>query len=396
MPKKLMVGAKWPSSIISSNELLIMILLFPFFKTSGFDFLGGLSPICNAMIAIECTIFFLINLVERRFTTFGKYIVLFSVWTYVIAPLISGNGSPGLFYLFDALGLLSFFDIGFSVHPSKMIKATAHLFAVMITLNALMVLLIPDGFLAEDGARCYLFGIRTGFSLFIIPGILFNLVNDKYKGKTSFYTLLTFLAGGYSLLAKWVVTGLLELLLIVVLLMLMRKKTIATKINLVWVAISLFIVDFSITIMGSSLQIMNAIAILLNKDVTFSGRTLIWAKVIEALSGSPIAGLGAHSTVTIGLTQRSAHNQWLHFAMEGGYVAMIIVVIAVIFSCITLFKSKNSKWYTVVAICTIAVLVGSVTEIQTYVPFFYLIFDMPFLLKRYEENDPFSTTFQDG
>lgn len=386
MSKKLKVGAIWPSSIISSNELLIMILLFPFFKTTGFDFFSVLSPICNTMIAIECVIFFLINIMERRFTLFGNCIVLFCIWTYGIAPLISGYDSPSLFYLFGALGLLSFFEIGFSVHPGKMIKATASLFTIMITLNALMVLFIPGGFLAADGAKCYLFGIRTGFSLFIIPGILFNLINDKYNGKISFYTLLTFLAGGYSLFAEWVATGLLELFLIIVLLLLMKKKTIAAKINFVWVAVGLFIVDFAITILGASLKVLNTVALLMNKDITFSGRTQIWSKVIEALSTSPIAGYGANSTVPIGVTMRPAHNQWLHFAMEGGYVAMIIAVIAVIISCVFLFKNKNAKWYPVVAICTLAVLVGTVTEIQTYVPFFYVIFDMPFLLMHYDES----------
>jgi O-antigen ligase len=386
MSKTLTIGSKSVAAIFFSNEFIIALLLFPYFKTSGFDFIPGLSNFCNAMLVIECIVFLGLNILERRTTKFSKLIILLMVWIFFLAPLISKAESPSFFYFTGALGIVSFFELGFSRNPKKLLNATCKVFTIMITLNALMLIVMPNGFIAEDGTSYYLFGLRTGFSLFIIPGILFNLIRDKYNNKISPLTIITFAMGAFSLFNKMVVTGILELLIIVILLVLLKKQKVAQKINFAWVAIVLFLLNISMTVLGSQNQLMNLISIAFNKDISLSGRTDIWAKVTDKLGNSPIAGVGKDATVTVGLTQRPAHNQWLHVAMEGGYVAMLILIVAVIFSFIYLYKNREAKWYTVLSICTIAILVASITEIQTYVPFFFVIFNLPYLLPRWDKH----------
>ena len=144
----------------------------------------------------------------------------------------------------------------------------------------------------------------------------------------------------------------------------------------------LIIFDFLLTIVGEKMNALSIITNIFGKDITFSGRTTIWIKVVSKLKNSPIVGYGRDTDVLIVNTQRNAHNQWLLTAMEGGYVAMALLVLATVMSAIQLYKRRNEKWYSIVAICTTAILVGTVTEIQTYIPFFYVVLLLPFIIPK--------------
>ena len=374
-----------------SNKYLIMVLLFPFFKNSGFDYISIFSPLCNALIAVEFILFFSICLVKKKGNVYYYLIVSLMVWTYILAPIISGYDPPSSFYFMGALGLLSLFEVGFSYNSKKILEAAGDLFFIMIAINYLLYCKYPSGLGTEQGTRVYFLGIRTGFSLYIIPGIMFNLLLDKcYKKKISIRTVAVIVIGTVLLLSEWVVTGLLELIIIIVLMILVNNKKLAPRINIFYITIALIVCDIALTVFGSKVKILDEVAILFNKDVTFSGRTYIWEGIVKRLCESPWAGYGDDALALINGRWFPAHNQWLHTAMEGGYIAMALLIIAVIISSIHLYKNKNYNWYKIIAICSAAVLVGTITEIQTYVPFLYVIYDLPYLLEQigdlYETN----------
>ena len=233
MKRVVKIGKKDLAASIFSNQYIIILLLLPYFKTSGFDFIPGLSNLCNIMLVVEFIVFWGICVAERRITPFGNMILILQIWIYFVAPAISGAEVPSLFYLVGTLGMISFFELGFSRYPDRLMKAVCKLFTIMILINAVIAVVRPQGLIEQDDASLYLFGLRTGFSLFIIPGILFNLVEDKYNSKKKVWTVVTFFVGIFSILNQWVVTGLVELFVIIVMLVLFKQKKIAEKVNFV-------------------------------------------------------------------------------------------------------------------------------------------------------------------
>lgn len=382
MSKIVTVGSNNIITKLFSNQLIILILLIPYFKTIYFDYIG-LSFICNTLLALECFFFSFINLLENRFTIFSKIIIILEIWTFFIAPLISKAERPSFFYLAGTFGILFLFELGMSRNAAKLINTTSNLFTMMMILNTLTHTILKKNFILDESI-IYLFGLRTGFSLFIIPGIMFNLLKDKYENRKgiSLQTIITFLIGIFSLFEQKVATGICELFIIVILFIILKKERNEKKINFLWMAIAILLLNISMTLYGIQNNIIKIVSDIFNKDITLSGRTEIWAKCVEKLSHSPIAGVGKDAVVNIGLTQRPAHNQWLHVAMEGGYMAMFILIIAIIFSFSYLNRKCQRSWYKIVGICMISILVGSITEIQTYVPFLFVIYDLPYLLER--------------
>lgn len=381
--KVVTIGNQRIGGLIFDNRLVIALLLIPFFKNSFFDYFGKLSFVFNALIFVESILFFLLCTQETRWNKYENCIFAFLIWTYFIAPLAHGHVAPSIFYFCEAFGIISFFKMGFKYNQANTIVAASNLFTVMIILNYVTLFIYPQGVGMEDGVSMYLFGLRTGFSLYIIPGILLNLLNDIQKEKLfSVNTLLTIIFGTLALLNKMVATGLLELMVIGGLYFVLNTPKMIEKFNIVIFTFIFFILDVVVTILGSQFNILGIIAEFFNKDATFSNRTYIWANAVQKIASSPIFGCGADNLVSGGTHMLQAHNQWLNVIIEGGYVSFVLFLMGLFISVSILYKSKAERWYKALVICISAILIGSLAEIQTYVPFIYFIFDLPFLLRK--------------
>ena len=289
--KVVTIGKRRIGSLIFDSRLVIVLLLIPFFKNAFFDYFGKLSFVFNALIFIESILFFLLCTQETRWNKYESCIFAFLIWTYFIAPLAHGHAAPSIFYFCEALGIISFFKMGFKYNRENIIEAASNLFTVMVILNYATLYIYPQGVGVEDGTSLYLFGLRTGFSLYIIPGVLLNLLNDIQNEKIfSVNTLLTIMFGTLALLNKMVATGLLELIVIGGLYLVLNRPKMIEKFNIVIFTLIFFVLDVSVTILGSKFDILGIVAGLFGKDATFSNRTFIWVKAVQKIASSPIFG----------------------------------------------------------------------------------------------------------
>lgn len=386
------IASKSVGEQLISNKYIIMFMFFPYFKTNGFDAIPYLSTLCNVMIGIEFFVFFSMVLLEHKLSKFAFLIVVFKLWNYAIAPLFSHNAPPSIFYLAGTLGLIAFFEIGFSYSPIRFMSAVSSLFAFMIMANCISMILVPGGWLGEDGFRYYLFGLRTGFPLFVIPGIMLSIIYDSMRHHKTFSTrtIVCIIFGLASLLIQWVATGIIECVVIALLYIYITSTHSLSKISIKLCTLFVFLTNYILIVLGSSSRLLAILLAWLNREITFTGRTFIWESVIIKLSESPIGGFGSQSTVKFNLIEKSAHNQWLHIAMESGYIGLILFLFALLTSCWYLHKYKGTTIYNICAIFIIAVLVATITEIQTYVPFIYIVFEMPYLIKKIYPLDQYT------
>lgn len=323
--KVVTIGNRRIGGLIFNNRLAIVLFLIPFFKNSFFDYFGKLSIIFNALILMESILFFLLCTQETKWNKYENCIFAFLIWTYFIAPLAHGHAAPSIFYFCEAIGIVSFFKMGFKYNQKNTIEAASDLFTVMVILNYATLYVYPQGVGMEDGTSLYLFGLRTGFSLYIIPGVLLNLLNDIQNKKCfSANTLLIIMFGTLALLNKMVVTGLLELMVIGGLYFVLNRHKMIENFNIVIFTFIFFILDVVITILGSRFNILGMVAGFFGKDATFSNRTFIWANAVQKIGSSPIFGSGADNLVSGGTHMLQAHNQWLNVIIEGGYVSFAL------------------------------------------------------------------------
>ena len=92
------------ASSVFRSKFIVGLMLVPFFKSSFYDSFGMLSDLSNYVLIVETIILILMAFVceyrSRILIAVGAYFA----WTSFIAPALGGSISPGVYYMFEALG----------------------------------------------------------------------------------------------------------------------------------------------------------------------------------------------------------------------------------------------------------------------------------------------------
>lgn len=127
---------------------------------------------------------------------------------------------------------------------------------------------------------------------------------------------------------------------------------------------------FEILLVGGSVTFLAPIINdLFHKDLTFSGRSLIWNQILVMIAQKPILGWGYMKSTTISKILgskvfTSAHNQWLNFLFQGGIVLFGIAVMLFAIEIGTIKKQKANRNVFIMTVVLISLFVDMLFESQ--------------------------------
>lgn len=377
---ELILGSFNLTNFIFKNEIVLILFILPFFKSSGFDYVPGLSMYCNAMLVVETCLFTSFAIIKRRVSPYGITILLYGIWTYGIAPAFSGYNPPSSYYLFGMLAIIAVIDYGFFIDKFILFKTFSDMACIMLTINFIQLYVMPEGF---DGHGLYLLGIRTGFSLYVLSGVFLCIFHDLLvKNKIASKTIYCIVISCATLVLKWVATGLTELI-ILLLFMIFIYRSRKHIYKCWWFSVGAIIINYVIVFLGNTNSFISWFVVdILKKDLSFTGRRDIWDASIRDILASPIFGYGENSSVVVpGLSMtRASHNQWLYYLHESGIVGGLIILISIIIVIVQLEKINERRAYYMLGAFVFITLVAFITEIQCYIPMYYGIFELALLL----------------
>ncbi len=357
------------SASICGSKVLAVLLLFPFFKTSLFDYYGGLSMYANAMLVVETVCFAVLFLASGFRSKLMAFITIYFVWDLIAAPLLGGTEAPSIYYCMQALGFGLYVMLGLKTNPRKSMSSLSFVFCAAAVINFLVLLAYPHGLVETLNGSLWLFGIRTGFSLVLIPGLCFCLLSDSFGRRGSFggRTWIMIFVTIATLVNQWVATGIVELIVLALLYVWVKLRG---SINARLCTAVIAAATVAILFLGPS-TIFGDFVDALGKDMTLSGRTEIWATVMLAISQQPWFGYGSVSWVLVNNERWACHDLWLNIAHESGLIGLALYICMFVYSAICLDKTRDTGAGRIISIFFLAVLVASVVEIQTYFPFIY-------------------------
>lgn len=357
------------SSSIFSSKVLVAVLLLPFFKSSFYDYLGPLGTISNSMLVVETVVFSGLFLMAGYRSRFLVCLVVYFAWSCFLAPVLSGFTSPSTYYLYEGLGFTLLVLLGVKSAGVSFLNNLSGIFCAASLLNLLMLVAYPNGFVSTLNGAVWLFGIRTGFPYVLIPAICFCTLYDSVKGRgtASVRTLVTIGAAIVSILAQWVATGLLELVVYFALFawVCMRKK-----IGIRFVAVVIAVLGVLVIMVGPSTYFGDWLNVL-GKDATFTGRTDIWAAAIADIANYPLFGCGGIEFVIVNEEVKAFHCLWLSVAHESGLIGLALYCMAFIVAIEYLHKRNRVPAAMLNGVALLAILAASIVEIQSYFPFIY-------------------------
>lgn len=124
----------------------------------------------------------------------------------------------------------------------------------------------------------------------------------------------------------------------------------------------------------------------LGKEITFSGRTILWDSVLKQIQESPLLGFGMYTNDTFSKVFHtkswSAHNWMLTLLSNGGIIAVVLFIIMLISSYRDARTYRTSAFYRCIVIGMILVFIRSITESGYLLNFTFM---MPAILAYTQE-----------
>lgn len=309
-----------------------------------------------------------------------KYVILFCS-IYFVQALLNQNTRfiATISYILSIFFLLLLMKNFFRKDYLNVIKIFAIVFSFYIYVNFILVLLYPMGIWIDPisfSGRYIMGGNYNQMGMWLLLGIVTNMIYCKINNHLNFNA---FLLAIVSMLTVSIVgsmtsvVGLILLLFYCYFLSLKYRKYFK-------IILTVFVAFFYIFVVYIGSDINNDYFLyfinnILNKDVTFSGRSYIWSNSIGMIKDSYLFGYGLldQSLLKDSIGGITPHNMILSILIHGGFTALLILVILVFYS----FRKKTLSNKYILEMLQFSGVVGLLmlsTETCSYFIIFYFLF----------------------
>ncbi len=368
--------------------LLYIFLLIPFFKIPylvyKYDFVDDIYKIWQIISG------FIILLIILKNGTFSKiigYILLF-LFTMFLSSIINSQSLLNIIsFVFHVFVLCLVVDYGISNDTKLFLNSFEMLLSILICVNFLTVITYPEGMYINNlGFRYnWLLGYKNSHISYVMPAIFISFINSYYTfNKLKLRNILLLIISIISTIMVDNSTGLFALSLISCFLLLSKlfkkRKNILNIFSYSIINISLF---FGIVIARVQNYFSTIIVDVLHRDLTFTGRTYIWDKVLLMIQRSKIFGYGKTFQYTDTIV--SSHNQILEILYKNGILGLIGYLLVVFNSFRELWKYREYKVVQFMSFIMFTYFVMMLTEAYSheYIIYLYVIcYHTKFLVKE--------------
>ena len=281
-------------------------------------------------------------------TSYSKLVVYLMVVDYMFTKL----NSRAVEILYIVISILVFIDIISLILFPKGLLQTEYVWTQWTTTYD------PVWFLGSNNNRIFYY-------------IILNILTIwKYNEKllTKRRVFFVFFIETVAICIERSSTSIVAMLLmdIAVCLFIVKKRFTKIRVN---IYMAIYIIFEIILIAGSILFLKSLVGSIFHKDLTFSGRTIIWQQILFMIAQKPFFGWGyvggeKMSTILGSQVFTSAHNQWLNFLFQGGIVLFSVALILFIIEISTIKRQKNNKNVFITTFFLISLLIEMLFEAQ--------------------------------
>lgn len=262
---------------------------------------------------------------ELLWTAFGALILFTTILgngqlTGVIGPIIDIGLAMMIFHLYKN-------DL------TPLLCAATIVFSFYIYLNLLLVLIYPDGIWTDplSGNGYYLLsGNYNGMGARCICALITSMLYNKCTDNKLFRVngILLYIASVFTVAYVGSATSTIGLLLLAILwgIAQTRKHRQTVITFFLFYVLSQTLIVFLLTDFSSSELIVRIIEDILNKDLTFTRRALLWENSSQLISESPWVGYGLQNKVwnDLHMDGPGSHNFIYTILLYGGYPLLLL------------------------------------------------------------------------
>lgn len=312
---------------ITINSILIYLQWFIFLillKPGIINQYETINQIFNILMMGITVILFVIYILKGKISNIIVFELLYLVTLFLITFLKEGDIDYFLKIYLPIFGLSIYTDMLINIDVKKFAKGSLYFFASIIIINFFTIIINPHG---DVNNRNFFLGYDNNFAPVIVLGCALVLFFSKFLYKRiNWKATIVFIC---TVLSCFITTSAgaklaAFMLMILYLYMILGKEIKLRKFNhklFFYISIIMF---FVIIIFRMQEYFSFLIEDILDRNLTFSGRTYIWDRCLEYISNSPFIGYGVEDPSVRAITKLifHAHNIYLNILLEGGLLSL--------------------------------------------------------------------------
>lgn len=337
---------------IFTKKYFIVLFILPFIGINVIDDNILLSSASKMVVSIIGYLMLFENFNYNKNILNIKLILLVMLYSFIIlfSAVINNNITMGMIYT-------NFVYIGFIIYINycmkdfkNFINALNILFTLLIIYNLILAIFVKSSYMyiGYQGSQKVFVGTfesRNGISMVMIPAIAFILIRSEYiyEKVRNKDILLCFMVLIIIFLSKSS-TGFIVGSLLVIYVLLLKKIKINININKL---MSIYTIIYTQVVIFRIQETVfrGFIENTLQKNVTLTGRTLIWDFIMKIIPNSLIFGYGRNDIIAQNAIIRDvteAHNGLLEILLCTGIIGLFVFILILLNAFRALNKS-NSK-----------------------------------------------------
>ena len=380
---------------IKKKSLMCFILLLPIFQPVYLEVM--LAPLkIYQLLTLGCFTYATLHVfLKRKKISAMSFVLLFYAGTLVVSTIL-GNGYINNSVLYAAK--ISLIVLLFQIYADDMgvlLKSLMIYSEICVYINLLTILIAPDGFFSRSNSAYgmteeWFLGADNNFAMWLVPSLVIAWIYAevfKTKKRSILLTMVIILTE----LVRGSATGFMGVLIFLILIFVPYIRIILTPFR----SIILVFIAFVVIVLMGNMGFLEPIVEMLGKDMTFSGRVVIWENAIEAIKDKPILGygilennevvkyLGRVETATwLGATH--CHCQFLQLVFQGGFIAAIFIVLVYIL----VIKEGKQNWdirltrYGIYGVVVYTIM-GIVEVVEN--PLMFMLFPLAYYIAKLRE-----------
>lgn len=334
---------------IFTKKYFIVLFILPFIGINVINDNILLSSASKMVVSIIGYLMLFENFNYNKNILNIKLILLVMIYSFIIlfSAVINNNITIGMIYT-------NFVYIGFIIYINycmkdfkNFINALNILFTLLIIYNLILAIFVKSSYMyiGYQGSQKVFVGTfesRNGISMVMIPAIAFILIRSEYiyEKVRNKDILLCFMVLIIILLSKSS-TGFIVGSLLVIYVLLLKKIKIKLNINKL---MSIYTIIYTQVVIFRIQETVfrGFIENTLQKNVTLTGRTLIWDFIMKIIPNSLIFGYGRNDIIAQNAIIRDvteAHNGLLEILLCTGIIGLFVFILILL----NVFKALNKS-----------------------------------------------------
>ena len=329
------------------------------------------------MCIINFLFFIILYLKERKVTVFGISVFLYYTLLFAFSVINNTDFTYAFYSTVEVLLLLTIFAL-YKEHISIVIVSFAAIFSLSVYVNLAIMILYPTWmFEAKDVSQSFLLGGNYNqMGVRLLCGAVTSVIAIKYSKWWLLNTIILFIVAFVTLAIVTSMTSLANLIvfgLFCLIPSLLLRKIAIFSLFVVFILFQIFIVFYGEGIQQNEFAVY-IIEDVLNKDLTFTGRTYLWERSGILFSESPIIGYGFMNEdwflEHISAKALGPHNFIYSVLLEGG----IVLFAQYIFICVVALKKFVRQFDALASYILMAIVVLMFMMVMEVFSTFYVIF----------------------